>query len=103
MSKAILVLNEMPNRCNECILYSCSEHRKCHGQFMGLIERYEELDDYKQNNCPLFPMPEKSNVASDWDEYEDGWDDGWNSCVKYLENQGVQEELDGDDDDEMVD
>lgn len=87
MSKSILIL-ETPDRCSECILYSDNGRRRCHGQFMCLIEHYEELDDYKQNHCPLFSMPEKSNDAHKLDEYEDGWDDGWNSCISYLESAG---------------
>ena len=50
--KAILILDEMPKRCGDCICYQCGF---CLTNF-GIVDMDDEPTDW----CPLKPMPQKS-------------------------------------------
>lgn len=98
MSKSILIL-ETPDRCFDC---------PCYKQYVqtdecGILEK-ELLNDNLWNGrpdwCPMFSIPERSQDKRQWDEYEDGWDDGWNSCISYLENAGKSRVLESENDNE---
>lgn len=86
MNKSIVIL-ETPNRCFDCPCYKgYVRHDECEILEKELID--ENLWHQRPDWCPLFSIPKKRKSSYDWDEYEDGWDDGWNSCVDYIENAG---------------
>lgn len=100
MNKSIVIL-ETPNRCFDCPCYKgYMQHDKCRILEKELSE--ETLWYGKPDWCPMFSIPERSNDAHKWDEYEDGWDDGWNSCVDYIENNGKSMVLDNENGNEIL-
>ena len=91
MGKALLVLEKMPESCELCPFFQniyCDMVCKANNRTID----YPYPKDFKQNWCPLIPMPEKpdyppiskcSHVA------------GWNDCIDAIytesekENKGV--------------
>lgn len=87
MSKSIVIL-ETPNRCFDCPCYKgYIRHDECEILEKELTD--ENLWHQRPDWCPMFSIPKKRKSSYDWDEYEDGWDDGWNSCIDYIENNGI--------------
>lgn len=86
-TKAILVIDKMPNSCDECIV-------RCDGY---TAKEYSEKSIKRPSWCPLKPMPKKKETDSTGtiEEYMlKGYDRGWNDCLKEIsgENYVVQEE-----------
>ena len=81
MTKAILVLNEMPKTCWDCQLdYDCGNG--CMG--IGDGEDYVKQSGKKRpDKCPLKPMPEKELSFT-----KDGWFMGWNYCIDEILGKG---------------
>lgn len=94
MSKAILILDEMPESCNECPLkvldadlyyttYAC-KNVNCETDDILKTTKYEMY-------CPLKPMPEKKHNnggyrvidGTEW-FYDSEHDDGWNDCIDVI-------------------
>lgn len=85
MSKAILVLDYMPNYCNDCkfvadsIGYCELEHEA--------IKGYSFWSDFnkKPNWCPLKELPEKQvRDYPEYDRYITGYDDGLDACINEI-------------------
>lgn len=83
MSRAILVLDEMPNECGACPL-AC-------GQFC--MAKFKSVEvEWRPSWCPLKEMPSKMAVE-DIGEYEDphllkiGYVGGWNKCIEEIERE----------------
>lgn len=66
--KAILVI-DMPSDCKNCLL-------NIYGICAGTGELIHSI------SCPLKPMPKKLQI--DVDEWDDGYDNGWNDCIDEL-------------------
>lgn len=90
MSKVIAILNE-PINCLECEFgYANTFCGKFHNRLTD-TKTFDELEEfsihkYKRNKtkpewCPLKPVPEKAESEELFDEYDDGYVDGWNSCI----------------------
>lgn len=91
MSKAILIM-DMPENCLDC--------RFCRELDEGIEACCEIMDepdgnelfrmidnDYCQsrpNWCPLQYPPDKEGNSECFDEYEDGYAYGWNSCIEEI-------------------
>ena len=72
MSKAILVLDEMPSSCYECKLHN---YHFCDANG-------ESIDyDNRPSHCLLKELPKIREVFNNCDDYLNGIDDGWNSCL----------------------
>lgn len=100
MNKSIVIL-ETPNRCFDCPCYKgYVRHDECEILEKELID--ENLWHQRPDWCPLFSIPKKRKSSYDWDEYEDGWDGGWNSCVDYIENNGKSMVLDNENGNEIL-
>lgn len=92
MSKAVLVM-DMPENCLECPLcykadkLSLGDFKyqilyRCRMEPDDIEEVYlEDIIHKKPDWCPLKPMPEKIHNDNGYDEYSDGYDAGWNSCI----------------------
>lgn len=83
--KAILILDEMPNSCEECTF--CDAHCIANDTVKRIEANY-----YKERPrwCPLKPMPVKQDTKSAIgidlvDGFKDGWEYGWNACLEELE------------------
>ena len=94
MSKAILVI-DMPNSCDKCPLFhGFYTDMTCGANNYGINYPYPK--DFKQDWCPIKPMPEKIDVP-DWDDsikaknknaeevgmymYDRGHYRGYNICI----------------------
>ena len=89
MTKAILVLNEMPKGCSECPLFN-SDFYTCQLVFDELYE--EARKGIRHDNCPLKEMPQKKDMY--WKDYMQPIDKseeqtnifnkGYNHCLKEI-------------------
>ena len=72
-SKAILVLDKMPNSCEECIV-------RCDGY---TAKEYAQRTIIKPNWCPLRPLPEKLKlrIQTEWLGDYDRYEIGYNACI----------------------
>lgn len=78
MSKAILVLEEMPKDCMYCMFSdwaTCRMTRKTH------------LGDTRPEWCPLEPLPEKAELTF-IDHGQDQITMGWNACIDKILRRG---------------
>ena len=70
--KAILVLDKMPNSCEECEV-------RCDGY---TAKEYAEKSIKRPSWCPVKPMPEKENTAfNGYNSYIMHYEEGWNDCI----------------------
>jgi len=81
MSKSILVINT-PNSCAECPLFGdFYSDMTCKANRYGINYPYPK--DFRQDWCPLKPLPEKcdmGNVVCDRD-YDGDYEYGYNACI----------------------
>ena len=79
MDKAILVI-DMPDSCDNCPLFhGFYTDMTCGANHYGI--NYPCPKDFRQDWCPLKPMPKKmkghDSIYYQWGDYEDGW----NHCI----------------------
>lgn len=81
MAKGIIVLDEVPEKCNKCRFWFAKATVPVEYRCMGLqIEITEnELTKEKPDWCPIKPTPERA----DHEDYCDNgrYDKGWNNCL----------------------
>ena len=78
MSKAILVLDEMPLCCQECIFTDSGGDVCC--LCNKDISEYE-YQEQKANWCPLKELPEKTDIQKAKTMTTMNWLEGWNACI----------------------
>ncbi|MCD7863602.1 MAG: hypothetical protein LUG61_08905 [Lachnospiraceae bacterium] len=92
MSKAVLVLPEMPKRCADCEL--CDQISPmadegeteyfCNVKYNGEQVKTKIAEKKRASFCPLQPMPERK--TPNWCSTHDiGYAQGWNDCIKAIE------------------
>ena len=75
--KAILVLDKMPNSCDECDV-------RCDGY---TAKEYAEKGIKRPSWCPLRPMPTRVEHEEGLDSaFNIGWEHGYNACLEEIEN-----------------
>jgi len=79
MSKAILVISNMPDKCRDCPLHEMSGNFDKH-LCVPMQKSHNKFADKKPNWCPLQELPDEEEGSDCFDEYEDGYADGWNRC-----------------------
>lgn len=78
--KSVLVINT-PKNCKEC---------DCH-LWLVCVPADEDIDEYidasktKPDWCPLRPLPEPKDIGYPNDDYDVGFADGWDACLKEIE------------------
>ena len=77
--KSILVI-DTPNDCYECPCYY-EERNKCEVTFKNV----EDDDIEKPSWCPLKNLPEPKDIGYPNDDYDVGFGDGWDACLKELQ------------------
>ena len=90
MSKGIIVLDEIPERCECCLVETHYENQngdeyghQCPFAYAGFTLRFRE--EKRADWCPIRPMPEKIDRVSLGDmEYKRGWND----CLKEIMKGG---------------
>lgn len=77
MKKVYIVLDE-PESCDDCPLFD-DEYLQmaCKGNGYGIGFPYPK--DFKQEWCPLKPVPEKMAVEDRW--FSEDYSRGWNACI----------------------
>lgn len=74
MNKAILVI-DMPDSCDKCPLFhGFYTDMTCGANHYGINYPYPK--DFRQDWCPLKPLPDKVEV------FMDDWADGYNACLE---------------------
>lgn len=78
MSKAILVLDEMPRYCEACPFCYDKYHE---GSWCDLLN--EPVPQWERfEYCPIKELPEKQvRDYPEYDRYITGYDDGWDACL----------------------
>ena len=79
MSKAILVLDRMPNACHECPLFNSGYTDMCCKAMNNKTINYPYPKDFRQNWCPLRSEPEHELIWSDNRIYD--FELGFNACL----------------------
>ena len=81
MTKAILVLNEMPKRCMECpFAYEYEQ--------MYFCKTLQKIIGTKKDECPLKPIPKEEEIDENykftrWDDDCDmAYNCGYNTCLE---------------------
>lgn len=82
--KAILVVDN-PTSCRECMLRTTLEANKFH--CLAILPRKEikPYEEQKPSWCPLKPMPEPKDIGYPNNDYDVGFGDGWDACLKEIE------------------
>lgn len=83
MPKAILIMDDMPECCADC---PCSFVER-DNPILNLICGVAQEDAYNVGRpdwCPLRELPEKEHNDNGYDEYSDGYDAGFNACLKKI-------------------
>lgn len=98
MSKSVLVM-DTPENCYDCPFGTeycgdseyegCCELAECLDSDMRLIteEHYDYESESRPEWCPLKPLPEEDHENYYPDEWEDGYSDGWNACLRKITGQ----------------
>ena len=71
MSKAVLILEEMPSCCNDCPCFNGAEDRSCCNYLEKDIEDILIID----KDCQLKPLPPRREYADESKVYKAGWND----------------------------
>ena len=80
MSKAILILDKMPDKCNECPLHemSCNfDNHLC----VPIQKEHYKFAKKKPDWCPLREIPRPREIVNNYDDYLNGLDVGYNDCI----------------------
>lgn len=83
MSKAILIIDNMPDKCRDCSLHEMSGSFDKH-LCVPMQKTHDKFANKRPEWCPLTPMPKYSHTGkSDYYQWGD-WEDGWNACIDSL-------------------
>lgn len=85
--KAVLIM-DMPERCSMCEFIKKTDEGYC---YCGRLGFDFSVNDYMKSTpigkpdwCPLKEIPQEDNNSYYPDEYQDGYADGWNACIRKL-------------------
>ena len=73
ISKAILII-DMPECCGECKMSGTDVCRKWNMKDLSTFPK----------DCPIMEVPEKDNKCYFPDEYQEGYSNGWNACIRKI-------------------
>lgn len=81
MAKAVLIM-EMPLVCGCCKMYRGNYYTG--GDCTCRVTGDKVELNTKAETCPLRELPEENHNNNECDEYLDGYDAGWNACLKEI-------------------
>lgn len=86
MSKAILILDEMPSRCEECPCYQAEmNYETIEYRYCGVDGHVVSWNDSpKYDSCPLKPLSKEREAFGILNDYERGKILGFNSCLRMI-------------------
>ena len=76
--KSILVI-DTPKDCYDCPCYY-EDRDMCEA-----FDKKAKADSGRPSWCPLRPLPEPKDIGYPNDDYDVGFGDGWDACLKELE------------------
>lgn len=87
MKKAVLLM-DVPETCLDCNLCVLDTD----GSISCYYNKREICSNVEENNshpewCPLRELPEEDHENHYPDEWEDGYADGWNDCLREIAGQ----------------
>ena len=82
MTKAVLVMDEMPEDCTMCKFWN-SKDDECYAT--GVEELSLNSEEAKPDWCPLRELPEKKTGNSYMNSKETGIVEGWNAFLDAIE------------------
>lgn len=88
MSKSVLII-DTPASCSECPLFFDSYTDMCCQASYNRTINYPYPKDFKQDWCPLKPVPDKydvENITCDRD-YDGEYEYGYNACIDEILEQ----------------
>lgn len=87
MTKGIIVLDEIPEKCNQCNFWFAKATVPVEYRCMGLQREIteNELTKKKPDWCPIKQMPEKIEVLKY--PHSMKFSRGWNACLNEIEGK----------------
>ena len=92
MSKGMIVLDEIPERCECCLVETHYENQngdeyghQCPFTYAGFTLRFRE--EKRADWCPIRPIPEKKEVCGRYpqpDGVTASFKVGWNACIEEI-------------------
>ena len=87
MAKAVLIMDDMPDYCNDCY----AMYMSLSGIFCRAAEESLPAKAERPDWCPLRELPEKANHPDYCDNGR--FDKGWNACLdEILKTDGLRKE-----------
>lgn len=92
MTKLFLIMDE-PKGCFYCdcchtkdfdYRYKIDGEKICGIEDIDVDDYYDYVSPRKLDWCPLKELPEKVNRSGCYDEYGDGYANGWNECLEEI-------------------
>ena len=81
--KGIIVLDEVPKKCNQCNFWfgkaTVPVEYRCMGVHREITEN--ELIKEKPDWCPIKLTPDKKDIKTAENMTSLGWIEGWNACI----------------------
>ena len=81
MAKAVLIMDMPEQVCQKCTLCYETENDD---EYLCCATGKLVPDGKKPDWCPLRELPEENYNNNECDEYLDGYDTGWNACLKEI-------------------
>ena len=88
--KVVIVkeIDEMPIDCDSCPFQDFDRNCGILGEYTMLNEWVEDAPYYDlkgKGDCPLNPLPEPKDIGYPNDDYDVGFGDGWDACLKEIQ------------------
>ena len=88
--KVVIVreIEEMPEDCDSCPFQDFDRNCGILGEYTMLNEWVEDAPYYDlkgKGDCPLKILPEPKDIGYPNDDYDVGFGDGWDACLRELE------------------
>lgn len=88
MEKAIIII-DMPDNCTKCTFIHRDYCSSIESYFCGVNHKRLSFSHVscRPIECPLRELPEEDHENHYPDEWEDGYADGWNACLREITGQ----------------
>ena len=88
--KVVIVreIEEMPEDCDSCPFQDFDRNCGILGEYSMLNEWVTDAPYYDlkgKGDCPLKPLPEPKDIVYPNEDYDVGFGDGWDACLKELQ------------------
>ena len=87
MSKGFVLFEKIPECCSECPFRQQDSYGTNGCMKKDKIIKIENVIENKPDWCPIREFPKEESNKFYLDEYYDGYDNGWNDLLHYLEDE----------------